>query len=627
MDKNILLLFLGGLSNDDDIINHYHSLNYEFKTKNNYYIVHHPIIFHEDINRVYNDLFNPANIHKVDIAHHIKTKWGTRSLVDATLLMIQYMHNIYGKIFNKYILLSSTCAPLYSFDTIYETLTIDDRSWISGTFKPSFHDPIHSDFFTNSELNFGVSQWMILDIQHINFFFIENTLYVKTGEEYECDNEKLNIVSIENSSLLNEAFEGFKKVFANCEIWDENFFGVIILYNILKGVSTKDHKEHILTTHFKTRPKINYTHYNIPQELNDLISTTSNLIQRKTITTSSGEKTIKYIETISKLEMPKLTELITNGKIIQIYIHEKLDARLNFKFIPSTYVNFSFSSINPFNIFKEKNKTIIYSTHINSRILIDLPIDNFIAEFDNYLDTLPKYNDILIPDRIEHVPDEIYDFIKNHAKIIYHINNNLVNNTTHPLDFSLLPLYIYINTFFLLSSLFIIDYSELEIILKKYSNNYILKSWIDNYKYLCNIYNIYLNIIFESLNINIICKQNSEISNKDNKFNILFNRMHIINTLSKLSIRERKIILELLIGNPIKDIDIIPGILSGSLFIRKCGNNSMINSYSIYLSRLKYIDKITNDLSSSNNKYLLYKNKYIKYKTKYNLLKNNLELS
>jgi len=70
------------------------------------------------------------NISIVDKEHWIETKWGTRSLSDATLLMMQYAFLKYGDIFKKYVLLSPNCAPLYNFDIIYNEFNKDDKYWI-----------------------------------------------------------------------------------------------------------------------------------------------------------------------------------------------------------------------------------------------------------------------------------------------------------------------------------------------------------------------------------------------------------------------------------------------------------------------------------------------------------------
>ncbi len=614
--SNILLLFLGGLSKDKEIIDHFKILNTKFDMKNNFYIVHHPINLDEDYDVLYNDIFNKNNIHKVNEPHHINTKWGTRSLVDATLLMMQYMHRVYGKIFNKYILLSSTCAPLYSFDTIYETLVVDNKSWINGRFGM---DPYEDDIFVNSELGFSVSQWMILDVLHVNFFFIDNTEYIKTDGTYTCDDVLLNIVLVMNSNeKLNNAFEKLSKIYNNCEVWDENFFGIIILYNIFINKISLEEQKIILQEHFKTKPTFDFTDFIIPSELYELEAITTKFKQTGAI---------ECIEDIPKSSIPD-TRIILNSR--EINMHLDINSNMfDFRFISPTYVNFKFTSINPYNIFKEKNIKIGYSTYIDSRGLIDNQIGDFNTRFNKHLDyTLSKFDNILepkaIPDTIEGIKPEEYDFIKNNGQILYHINNDLINNRFHPLDFCVFPLYKYINAFIMFSMLFTINYDLFTSIYTKINNSVLFTMWIDYYNYLCKIYDIYLEIIFKVLDLS---NRKKSIHILSNQKLILFNIERIKEYLSFLSDDGRIAKLEFLIGNPIKDTNIIPAIISGSLFIRKCNNNSMINSYSSHLATLRYMGDITDTHSLSNEtKYLKYKNKYFKYKNKYYNLHQKLKL-
>ena len=105
-EKKILLMFLGGTPNSSNIIKHWISLSINSYI-NNYYLVIHPIILNDFvINPEFKQLFNSDNIYIVNEEYHLLTEWGTRSLSDATLLMMEYAHNMNNhNLFNKYIVL------------------------------------------------------------------------------------------------------------------------------------------------------------------------------------------------------------------------------------------------------------------------------------------------------------------------------------------------------------------------------------------------------------------------------------------------------------------------------------------------------------------------------------------
>ena len=178
-NTNILFMYLGGLSTDKHTILHYQKFFNRLKKSvhnNSLYIVIHP----KNINTFKIKEKFYKNISVVDKEHWIETKWGTRSISDATLLMMQYAFLKYGDIFKKYVLLSPNCVPLYNFDIIYNEFNEDNKSWIQCTSDDYIgkHTPTKYYKFNGGPFDINTitlqSQWMALDRKHLDLFFMNN---------------------------------------------------------------------------------------------------------------------------------------------------------------------------------------------------------------------------------------------------------------------------------------------------------------------------------------------------------------------------------------------------------------------------------------------------------------------
>ena len=146
-----------------------------------------------EINEEFKKIFNPNNIFIVDENHHLLTAWATKSLSDATLMMMQYAHIQNSEnLFDKYILLSPNCCPIYTFDKIYNYLTLNDKSFIN--FSNGIHtNPSDVNIYSLPPSIKTGSQWMILDKQHIKIFFpVSNyNMYTKEKKYFCPDIEKI----------------------------------------------------------------------------------------------------------------------------------------------------------------------------------------------------------------------------------------------------------------------------------------------------------------------------------------------------------------------------------------------------------------------------------------------------
>lgn len=68
------------------------------------------------------------------IANIVPTEWGSVSLVRATLSLLRAAYEDEANV--KFVLLSESCVPLYSFHAIYRLLSSDPRPWMSVANTP-----------------------------------------------------------------------------------------------------------------------------------------------------------------------------------------------------------------------------------------------------------------------------------------------------------------------------------------------------------------------------------------------------------------------------------------------------------------------------------------------------------
>ena len=238
-NKKILLMFLGGSITAPNLIKHYTIMNEQFSKKDNFYIVIHPMSLPYEVNEEFKKIFNTNNIFIVDENHHLLTAWGTKSLSDATLMMMQYSHIQNSEnLFDKYILLSPNCCPIYTFDKIYDYLTLNDKSFIN--FSMGIHtNPSDVDIYSSPPNIRSGSQWMILDKQHIEIFFPVSNCNMYTKEvSIFCPNIEKNIETIKINffkGILTDRLMRLRKnfyLFHKCDLSDEAFFQTAILFDI-----------------------------------------------------------------------------------------------------------------------------------------------------------------------------------------------------------------------------------------------------------------------------------------------------------------------------------------------------------------------------------------------------------
>jgi hypothetical protein len=242
--SNIIFAFLGNIPKLDLWV-HWEKffLQINKSYKNNIYLVCHPINYTE-YEKEYNTntikkednnytklikVINEENIFIMKNEKHIRSEWGTWSLTDATLLMMQEclinINNI-----KKFILVSDTCCPIYNINYIYTELCSHSKSYISGNNLSILQNEYNANnlkFFDdnnqifkdkyNIKYSLYYNGWFILDIKHLQYFFIKSTNYEKkklmytklnsNKSEYHCKrkNDKINIEILnDDTDLSNE---------------------------------------------------------------------------------------------------------------------------------------------------------------------------------------------------------------------------------------------------------------------------------------------------------------------------------------------------------------------------------------------------------------------------------------
>ena len=598
MEPTILLMFLGSAPNTDNIINHWIILNEENNINDNIHIVIHPFCINNyNIDNKFKKLFNNNNIYIVDNDHHVKTSWGSHSLTCATLLMIQYAQINHNNFFDKYILLSPSCCPLYSLNDLYNILTdinIINKSWFAFyDFNNIYEQNIINKLY--NKICIKTSQWMIIDKKHIYYFFY-NKAHYKT------------YVKNDNNNLINDFIKLNPYLLTIDQSNDFNFYNIINYYKyndylILKNEDTNTDETYflnwiLLLLLYDYKSDINkllnynqFTDINKCIENNFIIFNHNNICERAIL--------------LNKKLIDKLIDqdLINSNDIY--YLNETRDKSgwyININNNTSINLlkkNLLYRNIN--NLIKiENNKNINWNKLYNNYTLPCTYIDNmtivyainpFVMIRTTNNITNKKLNELLYLPLNNNSLDIIYNNI-NKLNLLNE-SNPFISVSDHPIEFSTFNLLNIINIYFIYL--------------------YIFEKNINEASYFTYIYNI----IADIFNIN------DYKYNLESQLNIIINKININpNLLNKKY------------GTYITSKYILSAILHNSLFIRKCDDTSLINTFSSILksynkyniteNHIKNFEiknyTISNDIlyhniinirKSNNNKLIIYKGKQI----------------
>jgi hypothetical protein len=606
-EKKILLMFLGGTPNTDNIIKHWKTITEQFTTKNNYYIVVHPIILDTyTINSDFKQIFKQDNIYTVSTNFHLLTEWGTRSLTDATLLMMEYAHLQNNRnLFDKYILLSSECSPLYNLDEIYNVITKNNKSWLSTNNNIELiHDSEKNNLSFDEcfipNIHYKFSQWMILDKIHVQFFFPHEMTQIYEKKYKKVCNKPINLIEIIDTSckICNE-LRYYLQRYSPCKISDEEFFGNYIFYKLLcpkqrDTILTSDERLNILRDNIETISDEGFKH--------NLQYIPKSILKRLNVINTNNLLTFTLLEPLIKLDPTEIlydigsNYLISShknykSKISSINIDEQmddikitiLDDKLFLK--KSTYTNWELVSIHPFNIIRG--------------IPFNINPNEFIMNINELLNS--EYFLVNIINKMDSI-------------ITFTNPKNFMGPSSHPNEYSTWTFLSILNAYLLLRYCINKNYI-------KYFTNDILKAYLIYHK--------------------IICKELSIVSDLpeliSDSYEYLLNIITTINSLYDIElfkiiedkVIEYKNILNKKYGSPITANIIISALGFGSLFIRKCYDSSLIETYSDVLKTCVYNNPqpdVIQEIQESSieikplfdlNIYI----KYLKYKSKYTKLR------
>ena len=537
MSKKMLLMFLGGTPSSSEIIDHWTTLNSSFRQKENVFVVVHPKNFTDDVDSL-RTLFKNEHYFKVDESHHIPTEWSTKSLVDAILLMIQYAHIQYKGFFDKYILLSSSCCPLYRLDVIYDDVMSDNKS--------SYLHFIYSD-------NICSDTWFTLDKRHVELLFgdVLNT-YSKSSVEYICENiigkesklvkVKINTDKHENLLVLEKMME---ELYTNDECSPhEEYLIIRFLYEILRLSMGEVNSEHFRTT---TSDKFRENLSKFPEEILKRLIEVRKKYEKIVYLPDlypSNNYYWKYNVRDDELRLRVISRALANPKET-IYTQSSYSHMFRGVCYNPTNVlrNFSFFSL---------------------------------GDIDSFL--MREFSPFELKTFIDESPIKKYD-TKNKGEKKY-----LTSVASHPIEYCVFTLRSIVNTFILL---FVI-YDKL------------LSSLSEDYKFVY-ILHVYFVIILKEFNLcekykDIVEQSKHSISFFGTKSIIHDQNPRLKDFMSDLAEKytSEKIEFNKDYGTFITPDILVEAICNGSFFLRKCLPSSLINEYSEYLATLNLISTYSN---------------------------------
>ena len=599
LNKKILLMYLGGETNTYNLVQHWINMNTQFINKDNFYVVIHPIkLENYSINEEFASIFNPRNIYIVNELHHIKTGWGTHSLTEATLLMMQYANELNNyNFFDKYVLLSSTCMPLYCLDEIYKELISDNKSWINGTIPVGIKQ--------GNIKNITHNQWVILDKRHAMYFFNKNNdkfehTYIKNNKINECPTSTSKLLLTQDIEVIDSQYSDkeyndfFRSHTDGCKISDEYFIGSFVFHKVI-SLNQYDISSEEYNNNFRLLNKEDYINrlQNIPIKIKSDLKDISD----------KNKKDVRYLKCLPKAVKINFLTYKNNKNLYDSVklINDTKDDTCLYKDLytaMSTFVDLYAYSFAPDNI-------------IRNFSIFPLNINEFLSSTElpskTYSDILIKYNH-LVP-KIINCDNESHTFDKIALSL-----------ASHPVEYSCWTLNNMVNI-----------YIFLIIFICLITNSYYVGGPFHDAIFMTFL--LYQKIIFKEFDIK--------------EYN--FEALYTINIYEKIiaeldkTILDKPHILNNKMGTFIDNNIILSAQSVGSLFIRKCYDNSFIHLYSNILKTCKYNNSKSDDsipipipgsdtsmfdpsnykkyLNYNKNinlehkyfkKYLLYKNKYLK---------------
>lgn len=187
----------------------------------------------------------------IDQSLHLRTAWATRSLVDASILMIREAQKVAGGSLWKFILVDKTTCPLYNLKVIYDSVTANRKNWFDSplhnrcarllaadnAYDPALKCDRHSPnaCLRRTDCSFW-SQWWVIDTRYYSEIFEANIEKVDDGGTFCGASDKvIDIVDAKGSSdPANDAISAALSAFTDgvnrkpCVASDELFFQMFL---------------------------------------------------------------------------------------------------------------------------------------------------------------------------------------------------------------------------------------------------------------------------------------------------------------------------------------------------------------------------------------------------------------
>jgi hypothetical protein len=406
---------------------------------------------------------------------HLKTAWATRSLVDATILMIKIAYKIIPTI-QKFVLLEGKTCPLYNLKTICDTILKNNKNWIdplNNSCKEEFINNKHPNLYCptkkclqKKDCSFW-SQWMILDVE-----YIKNLLYTDIKKDKKpilCNNGSMvNQITVKNKSnkISNNIQQSLIQMLdiynKPCQFADELYFGLMLKKNrtvkeFINIINTID--KDMFITNYKSIKKINDNKKYVLPIFGLYTNKKSNNIKNVNYNNN------KYVNSVEMNNHYNNNKYVNSLPFYLSSISFNDKALTSIFSLSSVYTDWNHFNINPFNIFRSfKYK------NLNINKLLTNSNNNTINELLNINCKYASFNSL---------------------------NLNQLPYWAHPLEYNTIPLYQYINGYNLLLYFSSINKDEhlnyilslYKISLKKIGFKFILKYSI-KYDFLITLFNL-----------------------------------------------------------------------------------------------------------------------------------------
>jgi hypothetical protein len=463
---------------------------------------------------------------------HLKTAWATRSLVDATILMIKTSYDKIPSI-KKFVLLEGKTCPLYNLKIICDTLLKNNKNWIdplNNSCKDEFINNKHPNLYcptkkclSKKNCSFW-SQWMVLDTKYIKNLL--NTNVKKDDKPIICNSgsiidqitvkDKSNKISKSIQRSLVQMLDIYNKP---CQFADELYFGLMLkqgrtVKEFINIINTID-KNMFITDYTRIKPLNNNQKY--IQAIDNIQSGNTSFVNKRFGGNTSSYK-INHVP--MQTHYTKNSEYTSSVPFYLSSISFNDNVLTDEYTLSPVYTDWRFFNTNPFNIFR----SFRYKT---------LNINNLLT--DNNFNTI---NELLNLDAQSASFDSL--------------NLNQLPYWSHPLEYNTIPLHQYINGYNILSYFSSINNDG-------------------HLKYLLSLYKIAIK------NIGFRFIEKIKIESFDSMYEFL-----ITPSNSKI-----------LVGTFITNETLNTARMRGCLFIRKCEKGSNIHKYAnqLYNKKTKYIYK------------------------------------